>query len=62
MKIGYKQNSSPEEILFDEKDNRQAGAGLKMGLLYPGPVVMMKKAGAPCPSALVTSNLLLPEF
>jgi hypothetical protein len=32
------QKSSPEKFLFDEKDNRHAGAGLKMGLLYPAGV------------------------
>jgi hypothetical protein len=42
-KRGYVQKSSPEKFLFDEKDNRHAGAGLKMGLLYPDPMVMRKR-------------------
>jgi hypothetical protein len=47
VKRGYVQNSSPEKVFFAEKGNRHAGAGLKIGLLYPGPVVMMRQAVAP---------------
>jgi hypothetical protein len=52
----------PRKIPLYEKDNRHAGAGLKMGLLYPDPVVMMKKAGAPCPFRLIFSNCFPRSF
>jgi hypothetical protein len=52
----------PSKVLFEAKDSRQAGAGVKMGLLSAGLVIRMNQAGTPCPVRLITSNCYRRSF